>query len=709
MKNKDHSFFLYLAHTMPHVQIDASPKFKGQSDGGLYGDVIEEIDWSAGRILEVIKDLDLSEKTILLFTSDNGPWLSKGDMGGSSSPLREGKGSAWEGGFRVPAIIWGPGRIPEDTQSSEILATLDIMPTFAALADAKMPDDRVIDGLDQSELFLGNSKKSKRDIFYYYVRGNLHAVRKGDWKLALPDRKKFFNYAKDKTEVVTPELYNLKTDLSETINIASEHSDKVNELLNLAIGARRDIGDLDRIGNNSRKKNPISDSRENRDLKKKAIKQVDIIKNLIDDLSDSLWIYSEIALKEYKSSQLLISKLREEGFSIETGVADLPTAFVASYGSGSPIIGILAEYDALPGVGNEPVPERQSRKDGITSGHGCGHNLFGAASVGGALAIKKIMVENNLRGTIKLFGTPAEETVVGKVYMAKAGVFNGLDAVIDWHPGTENKVKNQPGRAMNSFEVEFFGQAAHASADPWNGRSALDAVELMNYAVNMMREHVKPTARIHYVIPNAGDAPNVVPEYAKVWYYVRDINREEVQKSYDRMLKIAEAAAMATETTHKVKLITGVHKYLLNRPLQEAMQRNMELVGAPYFDDDEQAFARQLQRNAGKKEIGFNEKIGKLADSLGAVEGGSTDVAEVSWIVPTAGFSVTTTAEDVPWHSWATTACHGTSAGRKGAVVAAKIIAATGTELLINKKLIREVKEFFTKSTAGKPYKSPLD
>lgn len=443
-------------------------------------------------------------------------------------------------------------------------------------------------------------------------------------------------------------------------------------------------------------------------LKQKALEQVDSIEPMIEEVAIKLWEYSETALQETQSVNLLINKLSEAGFSIETNVAGMPTAFVATYGSGTPVIGILAEYDALPGVGNQPIPERKPRADGVTSGHGCGHNIFAAASAGGAIALKILMEENNLKGTLKLFGSPAEETLVGKVYMAKAGVFNGLDAVIDWHPSTVNEVRNQAGRAMNSFEVEFFGQAAHGSADPWNGRSSLDAVELMNYGVNLMREHIKPTARIHYVIPNAGEAPNVVPEYAKVWYFVRDINRTEVQKYYERILKIAEAAALATETTHKVHLITGVHEYLLNRPLQEALQKNLELVGAPQFTEEEQEFARSLQRLVNKEEKGFNEKIKALPDKPGEVKGGSTDAAEVSWIVPTVGFRVTTAAKDIPWHNWATTACHGTRASRKGAVVAAKVIAATGIDLLTKPTLLKESKEFFLKAKDGKPYQSPI-
>ncbi len=449
-------------------------------------------------------------------------------------------------------------------------------------------------------------------------------------------------------------------------------------------------------------------SADNAGLKQAALEEAEALRPVIARMAVSLWKISETALEEVRSAELLAAELEGAGFNVERGVADLPTAFVATYGEGKPVIGILAEYDALPGVGNEPVPERKARADGVTAGQGCGHNLFGAGSVGGALALKAVMDQNELAGTVKLFGTPAEETVVGKVYMARAGVFDGLDAVIDWHPSDETKVKNQPGRAMNNFEVEFFGQAAHGAADPWNGRSALDAVELMNHAVNLMREHVKPTTRIHYVIPNAGEAPNVVPEYAKVWYYVRDTNREEVQGYYERILKIVEGAALATETTYNVNLITGVHRYLHNRPMQEALQRNLERVGAPDFTPAEQEFARTLQRNVGKEEKGFNTEVEPLAEGLGEVEGGSTDVAEVSWIVPTAGFRVATAAEDVPWHSWATTACHGTEAGRKGAVVAAKVIAAMGVDLLTDEALRTAARAFFAESTQGKTYVSPL-
>lgn len=442
--------------------------------------------------------------------------------------------------------------------------------------------------------------------------------------------------------------------------------------------------------------------------KERALSEAASLEGAVRDMSMNLWQYAETALKESESAALLVRVLQQEGFTVEEGVAGMPTAFVASYGSGQPVIGVLAEYDALPGVGNAIVPERMVRLDGVSSGHGCGHNLFGAASVAGAIAIKRSMEALNLPGTVKLYGTPAEETVVGKVYMAKAGIFDDADAVIEWHPSTETGVRNQAGRAMNNFEVEFFGQAAHAAADPWNGRSALDAVEMMNYGVNLMREHVRPTTRMHYVIPRAGEAPNVVPEYAKVWYYVRDIDRENVNGYYERILKIAEGAALATQTEHKVFLITGVHEYNLNRPLQERVHANIALVGAPPFDEVDQEFARRLQAFLEVDEDGYSTEIEALTDEPEPPSGGSTDVAEVSYITPTVGFSVATAAANIPWHSWATTACHGTEAGVKGAVVATKVIALTGADLLVDAELRVSAKQFFDEQTEGAAYQSPI-
>jgi aminobenzoyl-glutamate utilization protein B len=292
--------------------------------------------------------------------------------------------------------------------------------------------------------------------------------------------------------------------------------------------------------------------------------------------------------------------------------------------------------------------------------------------------------------------------------MAKVGMFDDLDVAFEWHPGLETGVNNERSRALNNFTVEFFGQAAHGSSDPWNGRSALDAVELMNYGVNLMREHVRPSARIHYVIPSAGEAPNVVPAYAKVWYYVREEDREKVEEYYEWILEIAKAATMATRTTHKVTLITGVHAVLFNRPLQEAMQWNLEYIGAPDFTADDQEFAKSLQRSLDLEETGLDTEIQPLADEPLPLSGGSTDVAEVSHITPTVGLSVTTAAADIPWHSWATSASHGTPGSIRGATVAAKVLALTGVDVLTDESLVSRAREFFLDATDGKPYASPI-
>jgi aminobenzoyl-glutamate utilization protein B len=444
--------------------------------------------------------------------------------------------------------------------------------------------------------------------------------------------------------------------------------------------------------------------------KRAALNAVEELGEDIHTMAMTLWDRSELALLEEQSAEFLAGVLEQEGFTVERGVAGMPTAFTAtfSHGEGSPVLGVLAEYDALPGVGNAPVPHKAPREDGVTSGQGCGHNLFGAGSVGAAIALKRAMEREGLSGTVRLYGTPAEETVVGKVYMAKAGVFDDLDATLVWHPALETGVSNQPGRALNNFTVEFRGQAAHASADPWNGRSALDAVELMNHGVNMMREHIQPTARIHYVIPSAGEAPNVVPEYAKVWYYVRDTSRASVTEYYEWILDIAKAAAIATRTEHEVFLVTGVHEHKLNRPLQVAMQKNLELVGPPRFEEPFQAFAVAMQEGLGLERKGLDTEIKSLADGPEPLRGGSSDVAEVSYINPTVELRVTSAPAGVPWHSWATSASHGREEAVEAANVAAKVLALTGIDILTDADLLEQARAYFLEQTGGAAYQSPI-
>jgi aminobenzoyl-glutamate utilization protein B len=439
-----------------------------------------------------------------------------------------------------------------------------------------------------------------------------------------------------------------------------------------------------------------------------VIRHATALEGQMADMAMELWKYSEIALGETRSAAYLADILEREGFRVTRGVADMPTAFVAEWGSGKPVVGVLAEYDALPSIGNEAVPRREARTDGTLHGQGCGHNLFGAASVAAAVALKRTLDAQHIPGTVRLYGTPAEETLVGKVFMARDGLFGDLDAALEWHPGQTTEITNNPGLAMNSFIVEFRGQAAHSAADPWNGRSALDGVELMDDGVNLMREHIRPTARIHYVIPNAGEAPNVVPEYAKAWYYVRDTARASVESYYAWIQDIAKGAALGTRTEATVTLITGAHEYNLNRPLQEAMQANLEAVGAPKFTAEEQEFGRQLQEYLGTKTTGLADTLRPLAAAPQPPSGGSTDVAEVSWITPTVGLNVVTAPEQIPWHSWATTAYHGTPGAARGAWVAAKVLALTGVDLFTDAGLRQRARAAFLAKTGGEPYRSPL-
>jgi aminobenzoyl-glutamate utilization protein B len=443
-------------------------------------------------------------------------------------------------------------------------------------------------------------------------------------------------------------------------------------------------------------------------FKKEAVAWVDASKDSLISTARRIWEYAETALLEQKSAAELSRFIERQGFAVQRGVADMPTAFLATYGSGKPVIGILGEYDALPGLSQKDATPRKEPLVEGQPGHGCGHNLFGVASAAAAIAMKNVMQKHNLTGTVKFFGCPAEETVVGKVYMAKAGLFDDLDICLDYHPDDENQVSLDTSNALNNFEVTFYGKTAHSAGDPWDGRSALDGVELLDVGVNYLREHVRPTVRMHYVIPDAGKAPNVVPDYARVWYFVRGKDRQEVEEVYARVLKIAEGAALMSDTRHEVLLLTGVFNKLVNREVAQVLHQNLEWVGAPGFTDEEQAFAREIQRYVGKKEEGLSTTIKPLEEPKGYMGGGSTDVADVSWIVPTATLGTACWPKDSPGHSWVVTTCSGSSIGYKGMQVAAKTLAATGIETLMDPKIIERAQAEFKEKTKGFIYKSAV-
>lgn len=394
----------------------------------------------------------------------------------------------------------------------------------------------------------------------------------------------------------------------------------------------------------------------------------------------TIWDFSEVGYQETKSSALLQSELRKGGFTVKAGVADIPTAFVASFKNGAgPVIAILAEYDALPGTAQTTDPTR-NQIAGKAAGHACGHNLFGAASITAAMAIKDWMIANKVPGELRVYGTPAEEGGSGKVYMVRAGLFDDVSATLHWHPGSANIVSVGPSRANISGKFRFKGLSAHASASPERGRSALDGIEVMNVAVNMMREHVPSSIRIHYVITNGGEAPNVVPDFAESYYYVRDVDPALVKSVWGRVVKASEGAALATETSVTNEITGGVYSMLANETLAKVMDRNLNAVGGVAYTAQETAWATELQKSLEvKRPLDTAARV--LPLGRGGDGGGSTDVSDISWVSPTIGLSTATWVPGTPAHSWQAVAASGMSIGAKGGVVAAKTLALTAAEL----------------------------
>jgi aminobenzoyl-glutamate utilization protein B len=424
-------------------------------------------------------------------------------------------------------------------------------------------------------------------------------------------------------------------------------------------------------------------------------------------LSDQVWAYAETALLETKSADAIATFAETQGFRVRRGVAEMPTAFIAEYGQGAPVIAVLGEYDALPGISQKAEPVKAALEAGAP-GHGCGHNLLGVAALGAAMAIKEQMVAGRIAGTIRYYGTPAEEDVGGKIYMVRAGLFKDVDVVLSWHPGDETNAESRSSQAIVNFIVEFHGKTAHAAADPWNGRSAVDGLEIFTHSINYLREHVKPTVRIHYSIVRGGDVPNVVPDYAKVWCWVRDSERAGVEDVMVRVRKISTGAALAADVESKLTVQGGIYNMLVSMKGQRVVFDNLQWLGPPRFTAEEQQFAREIQKATGTEPAGLDETIVPFLEKPGPPDGGSTDVGDVSWNVPTLQLSVTTAPKATPWHAWPVVACGGMSIGHKGMAYAAKALAATMIDLFNDPAKRAEIKKEFADKVAGKPYESYL-
>jgi aminobenzoyl-glutamate utilization protein B len=442
--------------------------------------------------------------------------------------------------------------------------------------------------------------------------------------------------------------------------------------------------------------------------KSTAIDLVDAASAEFQEVNRAIWTYAEPSLLEFKSAELLAALLERNGFSVQRGVAGMPTAFIATWGRGQPVVGVMAEYDALPGLSQAAQAERSEIVPG-GYGHGCGHSVFGTASVYAAIAAKTAAERAGIEGQIRCYGCPAEEILVGKVFMVRDGCFDGADAILAWHPSDQTGADFISTKAMVSVRFTFHGRASHAAADPFRGRSALDAVELMSVGVNYMREHIKEDARIHYVITDGGVQPNVVPPRASVWYYVRADAHTDVETYLAWVTQIADGAAMMTQTRVERSIDTDGHEQIPCRVLAEAMDRNLQRVGPPRFDDDDRAFAARLRETIVDAPPGppLSTTIETIPVTPKLVPG-SSDVGDVSWFTPVGHLRAATQALGAPGHSWQITACAGGPIGEKGGVVAAKALACTLLDLLTSSELRREARSDWQQRRGDGPYVSLL-
>ena len=461
------------------------------------------------------------------------------------------------------------------------------------------------------------------------------------------------------------------------------------------------------------------------DLENTILSSIEANSKLLGNLEKDIWDHPQVGFYEDYAAQLLSTLLEKSGFRAMRQVAHLPTAFVAEWGSGSPTIGILGEYDALPGMSQQVKAVKRPVEPGAP-GHACGHNLLGVAGIGAILALKQAIETQGIQGTLRYYGCPAEETLIGKVFMAREGAFDDLDAALTWHPFYLNTLWNSRSMAMNSVKLNFHGVSAHAANAPHLGRSALDAVMLTEVGVNFMREHMIPDARIHCVVTHGGEAPNIVPCYAQVWYYVRAPKRPQVDELHQRLLNIAEGATLMTETTHDVELIAGCYDFMPNQVLNRVVMNRMRQLGPPEFDGDEIELATQLRDSLPEGQVkstieGYRLSETEVGNPLctaivesaggfreGEVMAGSTDVGDVSYIVPTGQFTTCCMPLGAPIHSWQSCASAGSGIGYKGMLLASKVLALTGLDLLTNPGLLSEAKAELDHVTGGKGYASPL-
>jgi aminobenzoyl-glutamate utilization protein B len=444
------------------------------------------------------------------------------------------------------------------------------------------------------------------------------------------------------------------------------------------------------------------------DVRRSLLQSIDARAQRYGDMSRQIWEFAELGYKETQSAQVLREELRAAGFRIEEAVAGMPTAFVATWGTGKPVIGLMGEFDALPGLSQDTVPEQKPRLAGGGAGHGCGHNLFGVASTAAAIAVKQQLEARTLPGTVRFYGTPAEEGGNGKVYMVRAGLFDDVDVALHWHPNDRNVASRTSTLAVISAKFRFKGIAAHAASAPDRGRSALDAVMITTHAVDLLREHIPQESRLHYVITRGGVAPNIVPEAAEIYLYARHPRIDVLDGIWERIVKAAEAGALATGTAMEMEIVGSTPELLPNESLISLIDRNLREVGGVTYSAEERAFAEALQKTFAAGSVRPIDEAATVRPPEEPLTIGSTDAADVSWVVPSGWLLAATYVPGTPGHTWQATACTGGSIGRKGMMVAAKTLALTAMDLLTDPAQVPAARASFEKTKAGRPYTSRI-
>lgn len=437
-------------------------------------------------------------------------------------------------------------------------------------------------------------------------------------------------------------------------------------------------------------------------VKEDVLKHLESQSEIAWENAQKIWNFAEPGYQEVRSAKLLKDWLSSEGFKIETGIAGIPTAFTATYGKGEPVIAIMGEFDALPGLAQNSVPYQDAPQNKYY-GHGCGHHLFGVASASAAIAVAKSIKAGEIQGTIRFYGCPAEEGGSAKVFLVRAGLFDDVTAALHWHPSSRNAAGDRSTLARIAVKFRFHGISAHAAAAPDQGRSALDAVELTNFGTQLLREHVPDGTRIHYIITSGGDAPNVVPNFAEVYYYVRHPSSDVVRDVYERVVKCAKAGALATETRLEIRNEGGIVEILPNQALSEITHQNLVDLNQLQYDEDEIQFALKLQQTLSSPSS--LDSIQTVINRHGETGQGSTDVGDVSWVVPTTGFNTACWVPGTPGHSWQAVACGKTTIARKGMLLAAEVLATSAVDMFQNPEVLKQANQELQRRLGERSYK----